>query len=254
MININPIFDTSTPWECYRSPTNNLVYFIHNKCASTLYDLLFLKLNWISSNTQQIDWDKDIVFSHFRNPLIKHRKGIVEGVCNFFPEALTLANTQAGIKFLANITSVEAHSYTIYRMLGEKALNVVWIPIDTKLDHKVATFELLKQHGEIISAEIINWFNNLKKENVSTPSELKLFNSLMSVPTPQEIIRHIDFDKCLYEAITTPEGFEPENYANRVQELKLTGLSELEAQAVADDEVKTGKYLNWPHNKKDANC
>ena len=43
-------------------------------------------------------------------------------------------------------------------------------------------------------------------------------------------------------------GFEPHNYRNRVDQLKNSGLKELEAQTLADQEVASGKYLNWNFN------
>ena len=43
-------------------------------------------------------------------------------------------------------------------------------------------------------------------------------------------------------------GFEPDNYRDRVEQLKNDGQSELDAQALADQEVASGEYLNWNFN------
>jgi hypothetical protein len=67
----------------------------------------------------------------------------------------------------------------------------------------------------------------------------------MAEETPGEILRFIDFDRCLYGQVLDYYGFEPNNYRQRVDQLRLTGLTELEAQNIADQEVASGKYLEW---------
>jgi ferritin len=48
---------------------------------------------------------------------------------------------------------------------------------------------------------------------------------------------------------------EPEYYRSRVDQLKATGLGELDAQAQADQEVETGEFLNWfKDDQKDKFC
>jgi hypothetical protein len=243
--------DDMVPWECYRSPTANLVYFIHNKCASTLYDQLFIKLNWAPTNTQKINWDQDIVFSHIKDPLVKHRKGIVEGVSTVFQGiGEALVNIPNGIKFLANIISVEPHSYTIYRLLGLNALKVHWIPLDIGIDHKHYTFEFIEENDKPILDFEKEWFYSIGVQNSSTPAELDLYNRLMAVETPSDILRHIDFDQQIYDCVTK-YNFEPDNYQDRIKELTAQGIDNLEAQKIADSEVKSGEYLQW---KKELNC
>lgn len=237
--------DTDVPWPCYKSRNTNLVCFIHRKCASALYDALFLKLNWMLSDTQQIDWDNNIVFSYIKNPKIKHLKGLTEGVFSFFPEMKEALSTPDGLRFLANVTSIEPHSYTIYRMLGNNSLNMTWIPVDTDLDHKEYTFDFFEQHGEPFLQEDKNWFLSLKKQNESTVEELDFFDKLSAQSTPPEIIRYIDFDQCLYDAITKPSGFEPNNYSDRIQQLLKSGISQSAAEIIADKEVLSTAYLNW---------
>jgi hypothetical protein len=254
--NLNQFFDTGSaldiktswndevvPWECYRCPGTRVVYFVHNKCASTLYDALMVKLNWESTTTQAIDWQHDIVISHIRNPLVKHRKGIIEDLINYYPSMIAPLTTAVGLTFLSNITSIDAHSYTIRQMLGSHAVKVRWIPIDIDLDHKQFTLDLFERHGATVSSEIKNWFFDLPKLNSSTARELAMYDALAQLDPPPVIRRLIDFDLCLYDAVLTPA--EPENFQIRVTQLIKTGLSNDAAVGQADAEVFSGQYRTW---------
>lgn len=219
------------------------MYFIHNKCASTLYDELMIKLSWDSITTKNIDWHNDIVISHIRNPLVKHRKGIIEGLSTYYPEMASCLTTKSGFKFLANVTSFDAHSYTIRQMLGKYAVMVRWIPIDIDLDHKKFTLELFEAHGAIIAQEVKHWFFELPKLNSSTEQELQWYNNLSSIKTPAVIARLIDFDLCLYNSVLVPA--EPDNFKKRVAQLVQSGLSHSAAVNQTDAEVFSGDYTNW---------
>lgn len=231
---------------CYKHPDLDLVFYPHQKCASSTYRQLFVELKWEVIDINDVDWRKDTVFAHIRDPLVRHRKGIVEGICNYFVEAEELFFNPVGAKFLTNITIVESHSYTIEKWLGaNNAVLVNWIPIDTDIDHVQETFKFLKNQGAPIQEDVKQWFLNLPRANKSNPKELKLYDMLMAEETPGEILRYIDFDRCLYSQVVDSYGFEPKNYRQRVKELKQTGLSELDAQMLADEEVASGEYLNW---------
>jgi len=112
---INPIDST---WVYYRSPTSKLIYFVNYKCASTLYQTWFAKIGWkmIQSPPADIDWKNYYVFSYIRDPLIKHRKGIVE----FFANQNLLLLLESAIKYdkqwvyiISNIVALDGHSRTI---------------------------------------------------------------------------------------------------------------------------------------------
>lgn len=248
-VNQNLFKKLTPPLICYRHPTLDLVFYPHQKCASSTYRKLFEYQNWLVIDINDINWAKDKVFAHIKDPLVRHRKGIVEGICQYFPEVQSLFLTPVGAKFLTNITIVESHSYTIEMWLGRKNASLVhWIPIDTNLNHVQITFEFLKKNGAPVTNQVKQQFLNMPKRNTSTVSELKLYDMLMAEPTPGEILRYIDFDRCLYAEVLNYYGFEPQNYRDRVEQLKSDGLSELEAQTLADQEVASGKYLKWNFN------
>ena len=124
-------------------------------------------------------------------------------------------------------------------MLGDNAKLVHWIPIDTNLDHKKYTLNILAKHNENIDQKIATWLINSNKINESTVEELELFNQLSSINTPPEILRHLDFDICLYTKVTTPPPHivARKYYAERIQELLNQGLSQEEAEKIVDVEV-----------------
>jgi hypothetical protein len=234
---------------CYQHPTLNLVFYPQPKCASSTYRKLFEFQNWLVIDVNDIDWDKNKVFSHIKDPLVRHRKGIVEGICEYFPEVQEFFLTPVGAKFLTNIPIVEAHSYTIEFWLGHKKASLVhWIPIDTKLDHVQSTFEFLEKNGAPVDDNVKQQFLNMPNRNVSKANELKLYDMLMAQDPPGEILRYIDFDRCLYAEVLNSYGFEPDNYRDRVEQLKNDGVPELQAQTLADQEVASGEYLKWNFN------
>jgi hypothetical protein len=236
----------TSPMVCYKHPSQDLVFYPHQKCASSTYRLLFENLKWNHICITDINWKTDKVFAHIKDPLVRHRKGIVEGICQYFPEVKDFFITPNGAKFLTNITIVESHSYTIEKWLGQDHATLVhWIPIDTDLDHIQETFNFLEQRGVPVSADIKEWFKNLPRQNESNPDEIELYNLLVSHDPPGEILRYIDFDRCLYSLVLDQYQFEPKNYRQRVEQLKITGFSELEAQEQVDKEVESGEYLNW---------
>lgn len=110
-MNINPITSQKVARECLRKPNSNLVYYRHSKCASSLYYSYLKKLGWIDTNTQKINWESDTVFSHIRDPLVKHRKGIVEYFFhnrNFTHLVNDIINTKL-VEVVANIAYLDEY-------------------------------------------------------------------------------------------------------------------------------------------------
>ena len=243
---VNTIKDSETGWECYRSPDGSgLVYIVHRKCASNTYISLFEKLNWVFTNTTTIDWSREKVFSHIKDPLIKHRKGIVEACNGMYPGVLNLVleNTNL-IQFISHATSFDIHSFTIERMFGKNATRVYWIPLDTALNHKEATLQFINQNDSLVPQNVADWFLTSAVQHPSTRMKKKLYDLLMQQSVPPEILRYIDFDQCLYDSVTKT-NFEPATYSQRIMQLKDQGLSQSKAEEVADQEVFNNTYLHW---------
>jgi len=246
MNKLQPLFEHDNPWLCYQSDKNaNLIYFSCNKCASTYYNKFYENLGWKKITTREINWSEDFVFSYIRNPVVRHRKGIVEGIFSYFPTMKTVfLNDLDKLKFLANITSIEAHSYSIYRMLGLNAEKIHWIPIDTPIDHRKETLKILSDHKEEVDQETIQWFLSRPKDNESTPDRIEFYEQLCSIPLPPEILCHLDFDICLYNRATTPEPHVIflDLYKIKIKELIDKGFTQEAAEKIVD--VKIFNYID----------
>lgn len=243
----NPVKNFLTPWLCYRDPNSNLVYFVHSKCACSFYKQLFLRLNWTECTTLDIDWDQDQVFSYIRNPIEKHRVGIVEWF--YYNGKVDLlvnnADNEDFFVMLSKIAYLDFHSMSIYEHLGNNSQRVHWIPIDRpEINHKQRTMEFLQAHTTV-PEDIKNWFLNHEPVHVSSGFKKQCANKLMALPVDPLITKSIDYDKCIYDAIITPHGFEPDNYSVRIQQLEQQGYTNAQAQEIADQEVETGQYTNW---------
>ena len=201
---IRPVQST---WVYYRSRTSKLLYFSHYKCASTLYRGWFEKIGWekVHLSLSEIDWDNFYVFSYIRDPIIKHRKAIVEFFCvQKIDDIINVAlkNDSRWLDILASITAIDGHSRTIRSILGEQApLKIDWIPIDIEFDHKQYTLDILEANGEIIDDKFKQELINSNKINESTEEEEKLFDQLIKIPPSWMILDYIDYDQCIYNSI-----------------------------------------------------
>lgn len=244
---MNIISNHQTPWTVYRDPTSNLVYFVHSKCACSFYKKLYQTLGWNVETTAQVNWNKDYVFSYIRNPLIKHRMGIIEWF--YFNNRLELLkdnfNNSDFFRMISEVAYLDFHSLSLYEHLGDKMFQVKWIPIDVpEINHRQQTVDLIKLKSSI-SPNIEEWFLNLPPIHVSTGFKRDCINQLLTYePTPL-IIKSIEQDQCLYDTVITAPGFEPMGYAVRIQQLLDTGMTQAQAEQIADQEVSDLTYLNW---------
>lgn len=201
---LNPLNYVTADWPCWKSPDCNLIYWVNYKCASTLYRNFFQSVGWQEITSRQINWKTDYVFSYIRNPLIKQRKGIVEIFFKdkTFTELVTpITNNHTALVLLAQATCLDGHTETIHNLLGNNARCVDWIPIDTEIDHKTYTINLLEKHNITVSEENKQRLINQGRANESTQVESDLFQKLMSIETPPQVLRYVDFDQCIYDQV-----------------------------------------------------
>ena len=244
------ISNRKTPWVCLRDLNSPLIYFVHSKCACSFYKKIFNKLNWQFCTTTDINWNTDIVFSYIRNPINKHRMGIVEWFYFFKQEELLIQNfnNDSFFQLLSEVTYLDIHSMSIYEHLGENSLKVNWIPVDQPtIDHRSKTLELIEKYSSI-SEDIKKWVLELPPHHVSGKFKKDCFNKLLAIQPTSLILKSIEFDQYLYDQVTRPTNFEPPNYQYRIVQLKLSGLSQFDAEKIADQEVLLGQYQNWIQN------
>ena len=244
----NLVKNNNTSWACYKDPESDLVYFRHSKCAGSFYKQLFLKLGWKKFTSTDIDWNKHIVFSHIRDPLKKHRIGIIEWFY-FNNKTDILESNFENTNFftmLSQIAYLDDHSLSIYEHLGTNSSLVHWIPMDHELiDHKQCTIEFIEQHSSLIDLAVRDWFAKLAPKYVSIGFKKKCYNMLMDLPVTPLILKSIEYDRCLYDLVTQSGNFEPVNYQSRIKQLENAGHTNVDAQRIADSEVANGEYLKW---------
>jgi hypothetical protein len=244
---MNIVINQDTPWQCYRSPDRKLVYWVHSKCACRFYRNIFKRLHWTQSTTADIDWENQIVFSHIRDPLIKQRIGIIEWFYANNCEKLLKDNFEDEnfFQLLSEIIYIDHHSMSIYEHLGNQSQKIKWIPIDQpNINHVQLTLDLIKKYLTI-TEELELWILNATAIGTSTRFKKICNEKLLKLPVHPLIIKSLEYDQCLYDKLVTPTGFEPNTFQLRVQELEATGLSNLDAQKLADIEVESGKYVKW---------
>jgi len=245
------ITNSNTPWACYKDPKSLLIFFVHSKCACSFYKLLFDRLEWIKCTTQDIQWNTDIVFSHIRNPINKHRMGIIEWFYYNKKIDLLIQNSKNNDFFsmIAEIAYLDIHSMSIYEHLSDNAFNVQWIPIDHHtVNHRAVTINLIKQHS-VIPEDVAHWFLNLPPVHVSDKVKKDYINQLMAIPPSPLVIKSLEIDQVLYDRATI-QRFEPLEYPVRIAELLKNGHTREQAETIADNEVFNGTWQKWVKPKK----
>ena len=243
---MNIVTNAETPWLCLKDPESKLVYWVHSKCACSFYKKIFAKLNWTETTTTDIDWENDVVFSHIRDPLVKHRIGIIEWFYQNNSEKLLKDNFDNNQFFLllSQATYLDIHSMSIFDHLGkEKSSKIKWIPLDTNVNHVKETVELIEQYATIAD-NTKEQLLNLAPYHVSTGFKKWCNEKILRIPPTPLIIKSIEYDRWLYDTVTK-KNFEPANYSQQIKYLKSQGLTQQQAEQQADNDVQTGNYLNW---------
>ncbi len=188
----------------WKPPTGNLFWFQNAKSASSLYMELLTKLGWQRCHFMDIKGDDNYFFGHIRDPLTKHRKGITEVF--FYREEFSVLRKRYNLimmedwmTVISNLHSFDQHCMSIENLIGEKAKEVYWIPIDTELDHKTHTLELLDFFGQNVPSEIADWFLKSSRINPSTEAEEIFYQQLAKIQPSIWLIDFLDFDQCLYD-------------------------------------------------------
>ncbi len=243
---MNLVTNSETPWLCFKDPMSKLVYWVHSKCACSFYKRIFKHLGWTETNTTDIDWDNDVIFSYMRDPLVKHRVGIIEWF--YFNNCEYLLKDNFGSEqffvLLSQATYLDWHSMSILDHLGkEKVSKIIWFPIDTEINHVGETIKLIEQHRPV-PAEYKKIILEEKPYHTSGGFKKLCNEKILKIqPTPM-IIKSLEYDRWLYDTVTK-KNFEPANYPQRIEFLKSRGLTQEEAEQQADNDVHTGEYLNW---------
>ena len=154
-------------FEIYR--LNNLVYLKTLKCASTYYANVFEFNGWKKDTANNIDWDKDHVFSFMMHPVTRRSKGLAQFV---YGTGKTDLLKQDAI-FWGNVVYLDLHAMPYTTSYGDFAYKIDWI----LLDHQDYTAKsLLEKLLEKFGVTVI--FPEVEK-NQSDNTQLKVFESIL---------------------------------------------------------------------------
>jgi hypothetical protein len=183
------------PLDFYRAPGKNIGFVRNDKCASTFFSNIFAANGWRLQTTDQVNWEKDHVFSFTMDPYIRHIKGLVKDAVDMGLEKVMLANL--GMKFWHNLSWIGTHSMPTSVRFGHSIHRINWIPIDIGLEStENIVDELLKSYDITI-----NWGISVDR-NESSDYEKELFHKFSQLSNSQEkqhLLRVICRDYEVYE-------------------------------------------------------
>ena len=114
--------------EFFRHPDHNVGYLRSLKCGSTYYTNIFKANGWIQQGINDINWDRDDVFSFIIHPYVRHIKGMVEDIAAWGLENIMFNNL--GKFHWRQIPWLDSHSMPLSVMFKDECDKIDWIPID----------------------------------------------------------------------------------------------------------------------------
>jgi len=105
-----------------------LVYVRTLKCASTFFWKSFRRFGWVDIAFDQIDWQRQQVFSHIMDPRMRRIKGIAEFVWMNHAQD-QLATDPAYRTFVQQTPVLDNHTVSYYENFGDHCDQIDWIPL-----------------------------------------------------------------------------------------------------------------------------
>jgi hypothetical protein len=195
-------------WQALRF--GNLVYYRNFKAASSSYlELLDRQLGWTPITINEVDWNKDHVFGHIRDPFERRIAGLAEYVFKIYQEEnphnynddsfLALVTHPYFVQMIGRVSVLDDHTVPLYQILGHYSELVDWIPMDRPdINHVLATTKLLTHYGIQLDQAI-----DEKKRNVSTGIKKQFINQLRSLHRSNLVVTDLDYDDILYQHVIT---------------------------------------------------
>lgn len=236
------VTNSDTAWICLRHPDQNMFYWAHPKCANTYYKSLLSTLSWKISTTHEISWGESKVFAHIRDPLIKHRTGIIQYFYHNQCQSILKDNFDNDDFWLmlSRAAWLDIHTLTAWEYLREKTNYIHWIPLDKpNHSHLEATLDFVGYTGDRRDLRQVN------KQNVSTGFKRKCVDKLLKIEPDPLIIKYLEHDRIIYDKAVCDPGFEPAGYQSRLAGLLAQGMTQSQAEQMLDQEIANGSYLQW---------
>jgi hypothetical protein len=110
------------------------------KNATSTFRMKFSSLGWTTKHIDHLDESYEL-FGHIRHPKERHFKGVAQYlVINQLDHLLDDPIWQK----VLSTALLDAHSYSIYSMLGKHVSRIKWIPISPGIDTMQLTIKYLK--------------------------------------------------------------------------------------------------------------
>lgn len=174
----------------------NLVYLSIPKHASTFYQDIFLNhLGWKKIDLQDIDWDKDKVFAHIINPMVRHTKGTIQALMQL--NLIKYVDHPLLQELLPNAI-FDYHSQPLVTTIGRDiCYKIEWIPLDhPEFSGNQLTTIFLRDHGVSID------LNAFPMINISDKFKKDLFNKISKLKSDNLSIQNwYEQDISLYESV-----------------------------------------------------
>lgn len=132
-----------------------VVYVRSLKTASTFfYNNLVQNHGWEEINFDDIDWDRQRVFSHIIDPIQRRHKAFAEylsmtGTANLFYENSNFRS------MLKTLPVLDVHSVSLHDYFGSRVRNIDWIPMQGSHNDNIKTTEKFLQ--EMANMRMFYW-------------------------------------------------------------------------------------------------
>ena len=134
------------------------VYVRNLKCASTFFHQNFLAQGWQPTDYCEIDWQRDFVFSHIMDPVIRRHKSLAEYICEVGLGQRYLDDAALQM-ILTSCLFLDRHGIPYCHAFSGHADQIHWIPLiyGHKQNVQVTQDLLNRRFGFDIQAEHWNF-------------------------------------------------------------------------------------------------
>lgn len=190
-----------------------LVYVRSLKTASTFfYNNLIQRYGWEEINFNDIDWDRQRVFSHIIDPIERRHKAVAEYLSMTHNVEL-FYSTPSFRQMLTTLPLLDVHSTSLHEYFGSRTRNIDWIPLTEDRHNNIRVTERIM--NEYAGTRQHKW--DMGHEHAGTPEKRQLARDLKSDwdtayaknEVPEVSILYLDRDINLYRNVThyfNPQG------------------------------------------------
>lgn len=185
--------------------SGNLVYIAIRKNASTFYTNFFQgQMGWKEDSFSNVDWDRDVIFSHISDPIARHIKGIAEIIdqSQFFKD---LFNDPKFCNILG-FSIADSHYVPIYTTLGPYVNKIDWILLDSPIRSEELTSKFLFKYNipNELTYEQFRYRHSKSAEHKEIKEKIKYLIDFHKNNDTLNLL--FNQDKILYKSVT--EKFE----------------------------------------------